>query len=99
MSTACTYDPRHQAYSCDPKFSTAVLKGAVEHVLENAIASTNEYFSRRIMPLYEAYPSMTVIVALVIGCSVTWRYRWFLMKIWALAIGAAILHTCTRDRA
>lgn len=99
MPTPCTYHPRHQTYSCDPELSTAVLKGAVEHVLESAIASANEYVSRRIMPLYEAYPSMTVIVAMVIGCSVTWRYRWFLMKIWALVIGAVILHTWTGDRA
>ena len=99
MPTACTYHPRHQTYSCDPKLSTAVLKGAVEHILETTIASTNEYLNRRVMPVYEAYPSLTVIFAVIVGCSITWRFRWFLVRMWLLVCVAVILHTWTGDGA
>ena len=99
MPSACTYHSRHQTYSCDPKLSTTVLQGAVEHVLESAIASANEYFSHHIMPLYEAYPSLTVFFAIVFGCSVTWRHRWFLVKMSVFVLVAIILHALTEDRA
>ena len=99
MPTACTYHLRRQTYSCDPKFSTAVFKGAVEHILESAMANTNEYLNRRVMPIYETYPSLTVILAMVVGYLVTRRYRWFLVRMWLVLLGLVILHAWTRERA